>query len=528
MITLSIGEIYYLDCALVDPTTWTFGNLPFNVPITATVICIGLLYEGAYSSPSDTSNSVTLIPIPPSKPLDVNIAGENDTITVIWNQPSNEGTSPVTEYIITLSNGETFTQTNDGTYSTVFQIIRSLTPFRATVIAVSSAGNSDPSDPSNPFTLIPLDTITIPGEPESISGTAAPTSAIINWSPPLSDGGSAITGYKVICIPDNKKPNLAGPNDTSMTITDLKNATAYTFTVLAINAIGNSNSLNITPYPLPNKPTVTAVNTSGAVNVSWVTKAIVGSPVTGYIVTTSPETEGTVIQEPTLTLTGGSTQITGLTNGTSYIISVKAVSAIGESLPSPAKPITAAIAPSPPLAVQAVRALASASVSWTIPASNGGLPIIGYNISYTDAGIVKLVKVKVVNSTVIKGLGNGTEYIFTVQAVTLMGSSVPSEPVTMVAAIAPSPPLAVQGLRAIASAGVSWTIPASNGGLPIIGYNISYTLAGVLKLVKVKVVSSTIIKGLVNGTSYIFTVQAVNVIGSSVASDSVTVTPGSA
>jgi hypothetical protein len=370
--------------------------------------------------------------------------------------------------------------------------------------------------------------MSVPSGPTNINVTAAPTSVIIGWSPPISDGGSAITGYKVICIPDNKKPNLAGPNDTSMTITDLKNATAYTFTVLAINAIGNSNSLNITPYPLPNKPTVTAVNTSGAVNVSWVTKAIVGSPVTGYIVTTSPVTEGTVIPEPTLTLTGGSTQITGLTNGTSYIISVKAVSAIGESLPSPAKPITAAIAPSPPLAVQAVRALASASVSWTIPASNGGLPIIGYNISYTDAGIVKLVKVKVVNSTVIKGLGNGTEYIFTVQAVTLMGSSVPSEPVTMVAAIAPSPPLAVQGLRAIASAGVSWTIPASNGGLPIIGYNISYTLAGVLKLVKVKVVSSTIIKGLVNGTSYIFTVQAVNVIGSSVASDSVTVTPGSA
>jgi hypothetical protein len=216
-----------------------------------------------------------------------------------------------------------------------------------------------------------------------------------------------------------------------MTITGLKNALRYTFTVLAINAIGMSETLTLTPYPLPNKPTLTAVNTPGAVNLSWVTKPIVGSPVTGYVVTTSPATEGTAIATPTLTSTGGSTQISGLTNGTSYVISVKAVSAIGQSIPILSKAIIAASIPSAPLSLAGVRAVGSAGLTWTNPSSNGGLPIIGYNISYTLAGVVKLVKVKAVNATIIKGLVNGTEYTFTIQAVTAIGSSVASDSATV-------------------------------------------------------------------------------------------------
>ena len=273
--------------------------------------------------------------------------------------------------------------------------------------------------------------MSVPSGPTNISGTAGPTTATINWSPPLSDGNSAITGYKVICVPDNKKPNLVGPTLRTMTITGLKNATEYKFTVLAINAIGNSTSLNVTPYPLPNKPVLTTVNTPGALNLSWVTRAIVGSPITGYVVTTSPAAEGIIIPEPTLTSTGGSTQISGLTNGASYVISLKAISAIGESLPILSKAIIAASVPSAPLSLSGVRAVGSAGLSWVTPSSNGGLPIIGYNISYTLAGVVKLVKVKAVNATIIKGLVNGTEYTFTIQAVTAIGSSVASDSATV-------------------------------------------------------------------------------------------------
>jgi hypothetical protein len=86
--------------------------------------------------------------------------------------------------------------------------------------------------------------------------------AVVSFTPPVNDGGDAITGYVVTSTPGG----LTGTGAASpITVNGLTNGTAYTFTVHAINGIGNSvesdASNSVTPSAtVPDAPTgVTAV-----------------------------------------------------------------------------------------------------------------------------------------------------------------------------------------------------------------------------------------------------------------------------
>ncbi|MGD0313133.1 MAG: spherulation-specific family 4 protein [Acidimicrobiales bacterium] len=90
--------------------------------------------------------------------------------------------------------------------------------------------------------------------------------------------------------------------------------------------------------------------------------------------------------------------------------------------------------PTAPTAVTAVAGPASATITWTAPASDGGSRISGYRISPSSGSSVT---VGVVSDDVITGLVDGTVYTFTVAAVNAVGTgpaSAPSNPVTPVAA----------------------------------------------------------------------------------------------
>jgi hypothetical protein len=242
----------------------------------------------------------------------------------------------------------------------------------------------------------------------------------------------------VICVPDNKKGilNIAGPDARSHVVTGIKNTVSTLYTVVALNAAGQSNSLTLTPHALPGVPKVTAVRgASGVINLSWTAMpSNVGSPITGYlvsVVSTLPTPQTMVIPTPTVTATGGLVSVSGLTNGTSYVFSVKSVSNIGESAGALSKAVIAAGLPGVPTNFSGLRASKSAGLTWVAPTNTGGLPITGYEISYTVAGVAKLLAVNVVTTAIIKGLVDGTAYTFTIKAATLVGKSAPSSSVTV-------------------------------------------------------------------------------------------------
>jgi hypothetical protein len=99
---------------------------------------------------------------------------------------------------------------------------------------------------------------------------------------------------------------------------------------------------------------------------------------------------------------------------------------------------TLATVPSPPRAVVASAGDGQATVSWTVPSSNGGAAIIDYTVTSSPGNVQATVSS---TTAVVTGLTNGTGYTFTVKARNTAGSSAASAAsatVTPVAAAAGS------------------------------------------------------------------------------------------
>jgi hypothetical protein len=79
---------------------------------------------------------------------------------------------------------------------------------------------------------------TVPGAPTNATAVAGNASATVSWTAPVSNGGSPITGYTVTASPGGATQGTTGA--TTVAVAGLTNGTAYTFTVVATNAVGPS------------------------------------------------------------------------------------------------------------------------------------------------------------------------------------------------------------------------------------------------------------------------------------------------
>ena len=82
--------------------------------------------------------------------------------------------------------------------------------------------------------------VTVPGAPTGVRATPGDGAAVVSWTAPSADGGTPITGYKIVARANgvDGPPTIVDAATTSTTITGLTNGTAYTFTVAATNAQG--------------------------------------------------------------------------------------------------------------------------------------------------------------------------------------------------------------------------------------------------------------------------------------------------
>ena len=230
--------------------------------------------------------------------------------------------------------------------------------------ASSGSSASSANDDANIAAFVSQNSIgilsTVPGAPTSVVATSGNAQLAVTWTAPANTGGSAITDYLVKYSSNSGSTwtNFIHPVSTltSCTITGLTNGTSYIIKVIAKNAVGislpSASSAPATPAAtVPGSPTsVVATSGNAQLAVTWTAPANTGgSAITNYLVKYSSSSGSTWTNfiHPVSTLT--SCTVTGLTNGTSYIIKVIAKNAVGISLPSansaPATPLAAALDP---------------------------------------------------------------------------------------------------------------------------------------------------------------------------------------
>jgi hypothetical protein len=167
----------------------------------------------------------------------------------------------------------------------------------------------------------------------------------------------------------------------------------------------------------------------------------------------------------------------------------------------------------PPTIGTAVAGNSQATISFTAPGNNGGSVVTNYQVIPSPSGPTGMGSASPIT---VAGLTNGTAYTFTVRAVNAQGSSADSAPSNSVTPTGPAgPPANVVATPLNASASVTFTPPASDGGSPITSYTATSSPGGFTASGSGTTLTVT---GLTNGTAYFFTVRANNANGSGAAS----------
>ena len=388
---------------------------------------------------------------------------------------------------------------------------------------------------------------TVPGAPTSLTATASGTSTIdLSWTAPSSDGGSAITGYRIEVSSNggtswtNRAANT-GNTTTTYSHIGLSAGTTRHYRVSAINANGTGTASNVdnatTTTTVPGAPTSLTATANGStqIDLSWTAPADDGgASISGYGIEVSSN-GGT--SWTTLVGNVGSTTYshTGLSAGTTRHYRVSAINANGTGAASNVDNATtddaAATVPGAPTGLTATASGSTRiDLSWTAPSSDGGSPITGYRITVSPNGTSGWSDlVATTNSTTTTyshtGLAPGTTRHYRVLAINAIGQSFTSN---VDDATTPTVPGAPTSLTATASGSttidLSWTAPSSDGGSPITGYRITVSpngTSGWSDLVATTNSTTTTYShtGLAPGTTRHYRVLAINAIGQSFTSN---------
>jgi titin len=270
---------------------------------------------------------------PPAAPTNATLVAGNASALISWKAPTNQGSSPISEYDVTPYVGATAQPVRifgPGTTSATITGLANGSLFSFRVAAVNAEGPGVASDPIGSFL------IGVPG-PVGAKPTAVVGNGQVKLSWPAAAGnGGPINGYVVTLYRAGvmQFPKTFNSAATTETITGLTNGVSYTFQVAARNAYGQgASSLTSTAVIVglpPLRPTkVKAVRSAkGSLRVTF-TEAINDSTVITKFTATCKSTNKGVARSkagPRTPLV-----VTKLTAGKTYKCTVTATNSRGTS-----------------------------------------------------------------------------------------------------------------------------------------------------------------------------------------------------
>jgi surface protein len=210
-----------------------------------------------------------------------------------------------------------------------------------------------------------------------------------------------------------------------------------------------------------------------------------GMPLTGYEVgysltqggaTTWVSVSPVVTSSPTLSFT-----LSGLVNGTSYWVKVRAINSIGASAASSEfGPVTPATTPSAPSIASSTISAGTVTLTLGAPGTNGGAAITSYEYRLATSSTAVLSASWTSSGTTsttisVSGLVNGTSYFFQVRAVNSVGAGSATAVSSAITPITTTSPVVIYvsnklGYSPLAE--IQFFAPVDNGGSAILDYQI--------------------------------------------------------
>lgn len=344
--------------------------------------------------------------------------------------------------------------------------------------------------------------------------SAGDQSVTVRFSPPMYLGGSAVQSYTATCGTQSATGSAA-----PIVVSGLTNGVPVRCSVTATTALATSAasalSNEVTPNVPPPPPTAPPAPVLLSVNslpneAEVVFQPITGipDPVTAYEASCPPA--GHVPTGP-----GSPLNVLSLSNGFTYNCRVRARNFNGWGPYSASLPVVPADVPFPPIPLSPVAGIGELTLNFLPPTLDNGAAVLDY-----QATCGAVVASNTASPIVVTGLQNGIVHTCTIRARNRVGYSNPSTPVSAMVGKVPSAPTVTAVTPAPTALLVSFTPPASDGGLPIQNYRAtcgSQSTVGNGPTLQVN--------GLANGVAINCSVQAENALGYGPVSASMVGTP---
>ena len=347
---------------------------------------------------------------------------------------------------------------------------------------------------------------TIPDAPTNLTSVRGNNRFTFSWDAPLANGGLTISGYELFEGATPVPCTSVGPN--SCEVTELEPASTHTYSIRARNLAGLSGTTTsslLQVISTASAPTnFTVVPSDHTLTTTWSQPTNNGgAAITEYKVTISPGD-----QECTASTTVMRCVITGLTNGTAYTVSVRAVNEAGLGAAATASNNVPFGRPDAPENITGTAGARSANLTWNAPNSNGR-EITRYTAYSVPA---RSTCSSTTTSCKMIGLLPNVNYTFKVAATNIAGGSLDSAESSPIRILDfAKVPTNFKVVPAKGAATFTWTKSAADGGSRILNYTVTITPGEKTCVATTKMTCA--IKGLKSKTKYIARIAVATALG---------------
>jgi outer membrane protein OmpA-like peptidoglycan-associated protein len=337
----------------------------------------------------------------------------------------------------------TFTSTTTGVCTSTSAGVVTIVGVGLCSIKASQAGNTQYAAASDVIQSFNINAM-LPFAPTMTSASAGDGSITISYSAPIFTGGASIVGYQAIATPTSGSAITVPCNDLtiplSCNVEGLTNGTSYTVTVAAINAVGSGANSSATGALVPAAAAMAVTNAyaipgDGTVDLYFAAIAdegLGGGTFTRYEIyrrAAGTSWPGTATTTGTTQGSGELSQsYSGLANGTSYEFKIVVITSANSSEISGNTTFVTEFPSTVPTAPRDLGVIGTGllgTVSWSLPASDGGAAINSYSVTFNNGatcGSVVIDATTNVGTCTISGFAYATTYTVTVYAVNRMGN----------------------------------------------------------------------------------------------------------